>query len=334
MNRMQIDHCPGMRVSLRYLMGRNGFTLVEILVSMTILSLILLTLGSMVGVVTQTWLNGINAGNNYTKARTMLTILDRDTQTMFLRRDLAAFTDSTGTLSLCSFYSAIQGQPAGGLSTPDTRAVSLVQYSLVQMPTPAAATSSTLQRLDCGMNFQTAGITPTVGYNTNMIQLANAAVTALPPENVADGVIAFQWQFVDGTGGLITPPYVPAGTTGSAVPFLFNFAQPSAVYNPRSLVVSLIVVSDNAYQLALKTGTLGKLIAQFPTQMPAAQTTTPTGSSTTYSTETFAKYWSGLLNPTTGTFASGAGLPKPVIASGSIQVFERHIPLPLTTPSN
>jgi prepilin-type N-terminal cleavage/methylation domain-containing protein len=316
---------------------RDSFTLIEILVSMAILSIIVLALGSLMSLITQTWLAGINAGNNFAKARTMLTVLDRDTQTMVLRRDLAAFSDATGNTNLC-FYSAIQGQPPA-LGTVDDRELSLVQYYLQQLPAPGSATNSLLLRYNWGMNFQAGGTTPSVSAITNasstnsdniMAQMASPTWAGLPPEDVANGVIAFRWQFVDGMGGLITPPYISAGiSSGAKTPFYYNFTTPSASYNPRSLVVSLVVVSDNAYQLAVQTGTLGTLITQFSS---ATMPTTGGGAgSTTYDTETYAQLWSGVLNNPAG-FAKSQGIPAPVIATGTIQVFERHIPFPVTTP--
>lgn len=322
---------------------RESFTLVELVVSMAILSIIVLTLATMMGFVVQTWLAGINAANNFTKARTMLTLLDRDTQLMVLRPDLPAFADASNTPpgAACAFYTKVQGQPGA-----DTRAVSLVQYSLEQEGSPA--TNSILQRFNCGMNYTPGGITPTVGtgsYISNMVQMTNSVVeTAAPsPENVVNGVIAFKWQFIDGNGNILDPPYnyyyTPAGFANPVVtitptPFFYDFTNPGAAYNPRMLIVSLVVVSDNAYKMAVQTSTLQTLINQFSTNMPTGLTTTVNGAN--YDTETYAQYWNSILNPPPpGTFPSGAAakLPAPEIAAGAIQVFERHIPLPLITPS-
>jgi len=339
------------RLPISFSRRRGSFTLVELLVSMVILSLILIGLATMMSFVTRTWLAGINSADNFTKARTLLTVLDRDAQMVILRRDVAAFTDNTGTNAVCAFYTTIQGNPATGLTSPDTRAISLVKYSLVQLPTAATATSSVLQRLTCGMNFVTnnpssiTNVTPTVGYSTNLIQTANYAFTNVPPENISTGVVAFHWQFIDGSGTILTPPFSLSSTPAfsasnlppyyastppaSSIPFWFDYYNPSASYNPRTLVVSMVVVCNNAYKLAMATGTLGTLITNFPSPasgLPADMPTITT-STGTYATETYAQYWNSKLNPSNGTF--GAGLPAPVHGQGAIMVFERHIPLPI-----
>ena len=308
--------------SPRWIPKGTSFTLVEMMVAMAVLSLILVVLATATATVSRIWLNGIGAVDNFTKARLALSLLDRDIQLMVLRRDLAAFTDSTGTQSQCAFYTMIEGYPA-----VDTRCVSLVQYSMSQLPTPASATSSVLQRLNYGMNYATSSsaMTPEVGYSTNLVQLASPVVTAhAVTESVFTGIIQFQIQFVDGTGTILNPPYSSLSSTPPSsstvptlpTPFWFDYANPGGTYNPRTVVVSMVVLSNPAYIAATQSGGayLSTVIGCFSTSPP--------------SNETYSQVWNAFLAAPNSTFLS---LPPTI--RGGVQVFERNIPLPITTPS-
>jgi prepilin-type N-terminal cleavage/methylation domain-containing protein len=292
-----------------------GFTLVELLVSISVLSLLLVAMASMTGFVAKTWLNGVNSTDNFTKGRVVLNLLDRDIQMMVMREDLPAFVDGSGN-SACAFYTNVEGSP--GSDTGNTRSVSLVQY-ILNTPT----TTPTLQRVNYGMNFLSgSGVTPSIGA-TGLTQLGSPNVQT---ESVFTGIIAFQIQFIDGSGTILTPPYSlssapPPTSTGaptSPTPFWFDYSNPSGSYNPRIAVVSMVVLSDSAYNIALQSGKLGTVSSDFPTTAPTNQT--------------YSQVWNDILNPSSGTF--GANLPAPLRDGGGIQVFERHIPLPLITPSN
>ncbi len=132
-----------------------GFTLVEMLTALLILSIILLAVASVTAFVSRTWSGGLASTDNDTKARSILGLLDRDIQMMILRRDVAAFVDGSGS-SACAFYTNVQGYPGS-----DNRAVSLVRYVLSATPK-----ASVLQRLEYGMNFipsSAGGVSPIVG---------------------------------------------------------------------------------------------------------------------------------------------------------------------------
>ena len=282
---------------------KASFTLVELLVAIAVLSIMLVALAGITGVVSNAWINGIGTVDNFTKARVTLSLMDRDIQMMVLRRDLAAFSDQTNG-SVCAFYTQVQGQP--GI---DTRTLSLVQYSLAQPPTPTTATNSILRRFSYGMNYSTAAsaMTPTVGYSASLVQMTNSVVAAAAPDEVSSGVVAFEWQFIDGTGTIQTP--------SSTTPFLYNFSNPSSTSNYRAVIVSMVVLSSSAYQTAIQTGKLGTLIGVFSTTAPANQT--------------YSQVWNAFLAAPNATFL---GLPSPMRAG--VKVFERLIPLPITTPSS
>ena len=229
---------------------------------------------------------------------------------MVMRRDLAAFVGNTGTNPACAFYSNVQSY-TGSSTTMDTRAISLVSYQLVQ-----GATSSTLQRVSYGSNF--AGVIPTIGTTSSLPQLTSSNTST---ETLSSGVIGFQWQFVDGTGTVLTPGYTPTGSLPSyapsgTTPFWFDYTAPGAAYNPRVVIISMAVMSYPAYRLAVTSGKLATVVSCFPATTPS----TPN--------QTYSQAWNAMLNSSTTAFLS---LPAP-IRSG-IEVFERRIPLPITTPS-
>jgi prepilin-type N-terminal cleavage/methylation domain-containing protein len=285
--------------------GKFGFTLIEILVALSILSLILVGMATVTEFVAKTWLTGANATDNFTKGRVVLSLLDRDVQMMVLRPDLPAFVDASGNPA-CAFYTNVEGNPGG--DTGNARSVSLVQY-LLSNPTSAP----TLQRVNYGMNYLTAsGATPAIGSTGSLTQLGNANAQT---ETVFTGIIRFEIQFIDGSGTILTPPYTLSSTPPTAdnpptgpTPFWFDSANPGGSYNPRVVVVSMVVLSQGAYNL----------LADFPTTPPTNQT--------------YSQVWEKILDPSSGTF--GSNLPQPLRDQGGVQVFERHIPLPFITPSN
>jgi hypothetical protein len=281
----------------------TAFTLVELLVSITILSLMLLTLAQVIGFVSQLWINGVGAADNFSKARDIMSVMDRDIQQMVMRADLPAFVDNNSNQA-CAFYTNVQGSPG-----TDTRAVSLVQY----IPNYGGS-QGTLTRLNYGMNFTTTSpVVPKVAA-TNLSDLSK--VTASGTETIATGIIEFGYQFVDGTGAIKTPP-----TTGFSIStpytYAFDYTAPNATTNPRAVIVSVLVLSNSAYQLASASPSMQTALQNnFTGTLPA--------------NETFAQFWNGILNPATGTF--GSTLP-PTVRAG-LRVFQRYIPLPVITPAS
>ncbi|MCE0484850.1 MAG: prepilin-type N-terminal cleavage/methylation domain-containing protein [Methylacidiphilales bacterium] len=302
----------------------NGFTLVELLTAITILSIILLALGAAMGFVSRLWLNGVGTVDNFTKARVIMNLLDRDIQMMVMRPDMAAFVDSNGAAA-CAFYTNIQGDQ--GTATPDTRTISLVQYVLNPTTGSSDAALTTLGRINYGMNFTANGVTPQLLQS--VVAPSPTPTPALPPppsatkdtDNIASGVLMFQWQFVDGTGAILTPPYTPNTPTSlpANVPFYYDYTTPSAPYNPHVVVISLLVISNAAYTIAEQTGKMSQITGIF-SGTPPINGTTP---------ETYSQYWNSILQNPPSTFTS---LPAQV--RDGIKVFERHVPLPVAVTSS
>jgi prepilin-type N-terminal cleavage/methylation domain-containing protein len=288
---------------------RAAFTLVELLVAMAVLSIMLIGMAVTLAFVARVWTAGVGTVDNLTNARMMLSLMDRDVQMMVLRRDLGAFVDSSGKRAF-AFYTKVQGSPG-----TDTRAVSLVQYLL----NPATVTTApVLWRTNYGMNFATAsGVTAAVG-----------ATSVLPTNNTTqtdslNGVVQFQYQFIDGTGALLTPAYTltstppstssppPGAIPPATIPFWYDYSVPGASYNPRVVVVSMVVLNNSAYNLAVKTGTMPIVVSCFSTSSPGNQT--------------YSQVWNAFLDSPNPAFLA---LPEPI--REGVEVFEHHIPLPIT----
>ena len=132
-------------------------------------------------------------------------------------------------------------------------------------------------RYNYGMNFlTTTGTIPTVGTTASLPAPTNAV---LQTDTLYTGIIQFQIQFIDGTGAILTPPYsltsTPPATSSppsGPTPFWFDFAVPGATYNPRSVVISMVVLSNPAYKLAIQTGTMSTVVGCFSTTVPTNQT--------------------------------------------------------------
>jgi hypothetical protein len=262
--------------------------------------------------------------DNYMKARTILSTIDRDIQMMVFRSDVAAFRDS-GNNAVFAFYTNAEGAPGG-----DNRTASLIQYGMDNdaMPTP------TLLRYSSGLNFTTgtltlpAAATPTTVpglslptgslTSTYSVTASGAGATAGETDPVSNGVILFQWQFIDGAGNVLNPPYVPQPATvppTPATPFTYDFNNPSTPSNPRTVVVSMVVLSNTAYQLAQSRGTTLTTLQNIFGTTPGAN-------------ETYSHYWNTQYN----NAMTAPTLPAPIMAG--LRVFERHIPLPGVTPSS
>jgi hypothetical protein len=284
--------------------------------AIAVLSLIVIVLSTLLSVVTDTWLVAAGSVDNYNKSRVMLGVLDRDVRTMVLRSDVAAFPlDKNAQYPAFAFYTKVQGSPGS-----DTRAVSLIQYVLT-----STTTSSVLERLDYGLNFPPVApatnpaLTLSLNNTTSLPDLANFNATS-QTESLATGVIAFQWQFVDGGGNVLNPPYTTPSATDApstaTTPFWFDFTNPSASYNPRGVIVSLVVLSNGGYNIAANSGTI----------IPTLQTIFSSSSGSLATGQTFSQYWNSILKAPTPQMIA---MPAPVRTG--LQVFERHIQLPLLT---
>ena len=95
---------------------RTSFTLVEVLVAVSVLSFILLILAQVTGMVNKASHDGIGRVDNFTKSRAMLDLIASDLEHAVIRPDLPIF-QTGGTMNTNSATSS-SGGFSGGTYTP------------------------------------------------------------------------------------------------------------------------------------------------------------------------------------------------------------------------
>ncbi|SDU11644.1 Verru_Chthon cassette protein C [Verrucomicrobium sp. GAS474] len=173
---------PAPRLPFRRTAG-GAFTLVEVLVAVSILSLLMVAMIQISATVSHAWRKSQAMADNYAQARVTLWLIKQDVQAMVLRPDLASFVDKGGAPS-CSFYTEATGS---GSSRP----VSLVSYAL-------SDATGRLQRGDHSLDYGTLGAT--LGTTDKLPDLGKETL-----EDIVDGVVLFKFQFfnADGTIGTV-----------------------------------------------------------------------------------------------------------------------------------
>lgn len=209
-------------------MKRNAFTLLELIASTAVLMVLFIVLMQVVGAVSSSWRRGTAKIDNLAQARAIMGLLDRDIQSMVLRKDLGAFCSPTGDTT-CAFYTRI----AGG---DGTRRLSLVSYQI---------NDRVLARSDYELDYGTK-----VLRLTEPGTLADLNSTSLMTDNFAEGVLLFAVQFVAADGSLKDK-------------FNFNYPDPQAQANTRAVVISMVVLDTPAYMVARERALLPALEAEF-----------------------------------------------------------------------
>ncbi len=193
---------------------RRGFTLIEMLVSISVLSFMLLMMAQMTGLAEQAWRVEQNRIDNFSKARSMVDMVTDDLQRAVVRGDLPIFNTSspnatptvtanglyyfptsTMTPSTSSFtnafYTRLPGVPAS--ASTQVRDISLVSYTIVATTTPDRIV---LQRSDLAVPWTSS---QNVAFQGNMATLLSSPNST--PREVAPGVVGFRLAFrrADGT---------------------------------------------------------------------------------------------------------------------------------------
>ncbi|MEZ0298220.1 MAG: type II secretion system protein J [Candidatus Methylacidiphilales bacterium] len=259
-----------------------AFTLVELCVALAVFSVLLIMMSQIISTVSQTWLAGAASVDNSTKSRVILGLIERDIETMVLRRDLAAFVDTSGATA-CAFYTRCSGGTGN-------RGVSLVQYARGPVSAPYS-----LYRYDRGLSYaNSTGAADQLTYEQTG-KLPDLTATTM--ENLADGVLAFEIQFVTAGGDLVRQ-------------YARDYTRPSAPANTNAAVISVVILDNGAYQIAGGTSTLSAAATLFTGTPPAGMS--------------YAQMWSQLVDQP----GFGSGLPQTV--RSRIRVYQRRVSLPHT----
>ncbi len=187
----------------------NSFTLVELLVAVTILSFMLLMMAHLTGMAQQLWGDQQNRIDNFTKARSMLDLIAGDLQRGIFRGDLpifgtgapAATTTPTGDglyyFTGTSFTNAFYTRRAGvGDGTTPVRDVSLVSYALNS--TSQGTDKIVLQRSDLAVPWSSAANLSFQGDITSLISTPPSTAREMAP-----GVVGFRLAFRRADGSLV-----------------------------------------------------------------------------------------------------------------------------------
>jgi type II secretory pathway pseudopilin PulG len=201
-----------------------SFTLVEMLVAISIMSLMLLAMAQMTALSEQAWRTEQNRIDNFSKARAMLSLFTDDLQRGVFRGDLPAFGTNapsaptltsgglyyyTNTGFSASFYTR---QPGLAPSSTAVRDVSLVSYNVTNTLTPEKVI---LQRSDLDV--------PWTGGAANLVFQGDmgTALTKVTAQEMAPGVVGFAFAFRQANGTMIAPSsyigYNPTSPPGPVV---------------------------------------------------------------------------------------------------------------------
>jgi prepilin-type N-terminal cleavage/methylation domain-containing protein len=274
---------------------QRGFTLVELLVAIAILSVIILLFGQMLATMSKVWSYGHGRANNFTKARAMLELLAQDIQSGVFRPDLAAFPDAGANPPAWEFYTARPGVPANSGDSP--RNVSVVKYTFVGPTNPNGGIPNTLERADVPILWTDQGSQPVFG---NIASFSNASPAVVPtPRDTAPGVVAFQIIFIQSQGDFSTT-YMPLYTAGVA-----NSDPTRAVSVTLAVIDDLTVPRLSSTQLTTLNGLLTSAVSDNPPK------------------HSIKSYWDTYLNSASMNWNS---YPKG-LGSG-LATFERYVALP------
>lgn len=179
--------------------GLRSFTLIEMLVSISVFSLMLLLMAQMIQMIDSAWRTGQSRVDNFTRARALLDVAAQDIQRGVFRPDLPAFANSSGSsnslgmmvltnsgTSTNAFYTR---RP--GISASSVRDVSLVVYAL-----NVTAASAELQRGDYAVPWAapSGGWANYLAFQTNL-STSMANIPAANYYNTANGVVGFGMVF-------------------------------------------------------------------------------------------------------------------------------------------
>jgi len=192
--------------------SRLGFTLVEMLVAVSIMSFMLLMMAQITGLAEQAWRMEQNRIDNFAKARAMVDMFTDDMQRAVVRGDLPIFGSGapaatptstsnglyyfTGTTFTTAFYTRLPGVPAS--ASTSVRDVSLVSYALNSVN--QGADKVVLQRSDLAVPWTSSQNILFQGDINTVLQ--NSPATA---REVAPGVVGFRVAFRLADGTMIDP---------------------------------------------------------------------------------------------------------------------------------
>jgi prepilin-type N-terminal cleavage/methylation domain-containing protein len=224
---------------------RHGFTLLEILVSISILSLMLVVLAQLAEISSKSMNDGVRRADNFTKARSALDLFASDIANGIFRSDLGAFRDDKGLYSE-GFFTRRPG--IGG-----DRPLSLIAYRNNQMSSVLERASKTILWSDPFIGF---------GDATKISRFSSLAPTDY--QEIATGILQLQFYFIDASGNY-GREYANGYNTSSA-----GTSFTAATFS-RAVGIALVSVDETTYQLLKTTGDIQALAGEFKPQITQNQ---------------------------------------------------------------
>jgi prepilin-type N-terminal cleavage/methylation domain-containing protein len=287
---------------------RRGFTLVELMVAMAILSIMGLGLAQVLSLSLQTWQQGRIRADCYTKARAVLDVVTADIQRGVFRPDLKNFPSSLTSPPSFTFYTRSAGINTGGGSV---RPVSLVTYQLSTNPNLRGyllrSENTIVWSASSNLNFLQQ-LTP--------VSAAPAPTMGPPNDLLSTGIVDFEMIFL-----------LANGTTVLAK----NYQSPTL--SPVVTIGMAVAVIDDGVMTQLQPATSSKfsniqtaLEGALPSNSMAANSSAGV---TTYSSSNYYRSIKELWDPALAPFYQNNSYPK-AFAIG-FKTFERFVPC---TPFN
>jgi Tfp pilus assembly protein PilW len=184
----------------------RSFTLVEMLVSIAVLSLMVAAMAQMLGLIGNAWGQGSSRTDDFTKGRAMLDLITDDIQRGVFRSDIPSFLGNAQSVSTNgatyfingSFTNAFYTRTPGVDNGVSVRDVSLVSYALNSVNQGADKIS--LQRAALPVPWPSSGASQiSFGSDSTFMTLLSQAT----PQEVAPGVVGFQVLFRRQDGSVI-----------------------------------------------------------------------------------------------------------------------------------
>ena len=293
---------PGRRRSL------SGFTLVELLVAMAVLTLMLLMFSQMASSLTTTTDAQHQRADNFSTARVVLGRLDVDLEGLVRRNDLPLFP-AAGSESALGFMTITPGVLPPGVSAVP-RGISYVEYDRESAsPNPPATISPDhIDRSDLAYDWAATSVPP---FGTAGVPAATV------PRMIAKGILGFQYVFLNQTSTTTaqgTANSLTKSATFFNVPTSSSSNGTTTTVQTTGISVSLLVIDDNSMN-RLSPAQINNLITAF----------TLTPGDLTDSTKEPATVWQTSI---ASLIASGA---YPKTSLQSLRWFERTYALPAST---
>jgi len=218
--------------------GTAAFTLSELLVALAVMTMMLTMFTQIIGSSSAIWAEVKGSVDNYAEARDFLDGLQVDLSKAVIRRDLGAFSDTSGNPNL-AFYTE-----RAGVDAPATdRQLQLVSYAL---QSSTLTTTMVLQRSVEQISWSDAG-SLSFGTSNSLPKLGSSTTDS---ENTVQGILAFSITFLNADGTLATTFSVGAS---------------------RAVTVSMVVLADRT-QKRLSTAQKTTLENKFKTVASNANT--------------------------------------------------------------